>query len=154
MEIVFEKMPKWMDKMDNWPHVMTKVVIVFTALSFLTSGLLYFAIREFRICKRQNKKAEEMFTWPTIKAIAIKSEAIYATDRRGRYRHYTPKITYIYNLNNKDYFIDVNNEKYFYKSDEELKAKNDAEQLGKSIVEEGKKIQIYCNPKQPDTIRQ
>ena len=108
----------------------------------------YFAIRGFRTCRCDKKKAEAMLTWSTITAIAIKPEVVYGTASRGRYRHYAPKITYTYNLNNEDYFIDVNDQN-FYLSNGELQAKNDAEQLGKSIVEESKTIHIYYNPNDP-----
>jgi hypothetical protein len=111
--------------MDKWPQEMIKVVIFFTVMSFLTSGLLYCAIRGFRTFRRE-KKAEEMLNWLTITATAIKSEAVYGTDSRGRYRHYAPRITYIYKLNNRNYFIDVSDQK-FYLSNDESKAKNDAE---------------------------
>lgn len=132
-----------------------KIVAIFTVMSFVVSALLYLAINSWRGCRRDKKKAEEILSWPTTTASAKDWEAIEGAGFRGKYRHYKPNIRYSYYLDGKAYFINVGDKKFYFSEftenshESRLKAKRDAEELGKSIVEEGKSIQIYYNPNDP-----
>ena len=129
-----------------------KILAIFTVISLIVSVLLYFAINSWRGCKRSRKKAEEMVTWPTTTASANDWKVIYGSYTRGRFPHYKPQITYSYYLDGKEYFINVTDKKFNYYRDRlesEQDAKKDAAALGRSIVEERKRIQIYYNPNDP-----
>lgn len=134
--------------MDN---ELIKILAIFTVMSLVVSVLLYLAINSWRGCKRDKKKVEEMLTWPTITATVKDWKVVEGAGFRGKYRHFAPKITYHYYLDGMAYLIDVKDKKFYF--GDSLESKQDAERkaaaLGRAIVEEGKRTDVYYNPKDP-----
>ena len=129
---------------------LTEFVVVYVILFLIISGLLYLAIGSWRGCRRDKKKAEEMRSWPQTTALAtdwVVSKKESLTDPS----HYATWVTYGYQLNDKAYSINLCENtfdfpKYDRNVNNRLKAKRAAKELGKSIVKEKKRIQIYYNP--------
>ena len=138
--------------MDKWSSEMIKVMIFFIVMAFVTSGLLYFAIREWRSLRRQKKKAVEMQTWSTTTASARDWKVRHHAGFRGKYKGYKPEITYQYHVGHKAYIIQVYDKKIYIGFDtgnDDAKAKQEAEVLGRSIVEQAKQVEIFYNPADP-----
>lgn len=130
----------------------SKLIIPFLIMSIVTAVLLYLAYNAWRGCRLNNKTAKEMPQWPTVSALA-KEWCVYRAGT-GRWANYTAEITYIYRMKNKDYQIDVPEKKFEFDSRDDPKhiveaAKQEAEAFGRAIVNKGKKIKIYYNPKEP-----
>ena len=62
----------------------------------------------------RQKKAEVMHTWPTTSALAKDWKVIERANPRGKYRHYTPEVTYSYYIDKKGYIINVTDKKILF----------------------------------------
>lgn len=143
-----------------------KIMAIFGVLAVVVSFLLYLSTFHWRACKQGKKKAEEIATWPTTQGLAKDWEVISRVSGRSYHNtfYFKARITYHYNVAGKAYStVGEDKKKFFYhlnKSNPDLeerarqeelekKTRKEAEAYAKSIVEEGRRTEIYYNPDDP-----
>lgn len=143
-----------------------KEMVIFIVISLVVSLLLYLATSHWRACRRDKKKAIEMATWPTTQGLAKDWKVISRISGRSYHNAYYFKacINYHYNVDGKAYStVGEDNKKFFYHLDRnnpdleerarqeesERKTRKEAEAYAISIVEAGKRTEIYYNPNDP-----
>jgi hypothetical protein len=146
-------------KMDKGTLDIIKLTIVFTVFAVLCAGFLYMAVRGWASTNRDKQRATAMQTWPVTTGTAKKWRVyIYRKTSRSN-DYYRAGITYEYSVDAKVYskYADVSRDNGMAITfafnpaieDRKEKAKKDAEALARSIVEQGKQIDIYYNPQDP-----